>query len=71
MASMRMRNSDTPPPITVEDTATGAGPLPSPDMDGMNGEWPREEKKRSTTDFRKEEQTGVDHEQCLELLVVA
>ncbi|CAN9463869.1 unnamed protein product [Alternaria alternata] len=31
-----MRSSDSPPPITVEDTATGAGPLPSPDMDRMN-----------------------------------
>ena len=45
MASMRKGMSNTPPPITVEDTATGVGPLPSPEMEGVNGECSQEEKK--------------------------
>jgi len=43
---MRRGMSNTPPPITVEDTATGEGPLPSPEMEGVNGEFPQEEKRK-------------------------
>jgi hypothetical protein len=45
MASMREGPSNTPPPITVEDTATGAGPLPSPEVEGLHGEFWQEEKR--------------------------
>ena len=38
--------SNTPPPITVEDTATGEGPLPSPEMEGVNGEYSASGKSR-------------------------
>lgn len=50
--------SNTPPPITVEDTATGEGPLPSPEMEGVNGEYSasgkiREEERRGERDVVK------------------
>ena len=50
--------SNTPPPITVEDTATGEGPLPSPEMEGVNGEYnasgkSREDERRGERDVVK------------------
>ena len=46
MASMREGMTNTPPPITVEDTATGVGPLPSPEVEGVNGEYNTPRKRR-------------------------
>jgi hypothetical protein len=38
-ASMNRSSSDPPPPILVEDTETGEGPLPSLSPEGMNREY--------------------------------
>jgi hypothetical protein len=36
--------ANTAPPITVEDTAMGTGPLPSPEVEGLHGECSQKEK---------------------------
>ena len=59
--------SNTPPPITVEDTATGVGPLPSPEMEGVNGECSQEEERkeearRGRRDVVKKSYDSVDHD---------
>jgi hypothetical protein len=57
---MRKGKSVSSPPITVEDTTTGAGPLPSPDLEDLHhGEFPQEEKKEET--LVQKSQNGVGH----------
>jgi hypothetical protein len=57
---MRKGKSVSSPPITVEDTTMGAGPLPSPALEDLHhGKFPQEEKNEKTS--AQKSQNGVGH----------